>query len=353
MKFASRIHPGYGPAACADFDDFRHGCLDRVAGGLAGLLDVIFGGYADPAVFDQCALGRCAADIEHDQVGFADQLAQVGGCEDAAGRPGFDHRDGVAFGGLRCGDASVGLHHAGAAAEAALLEVRLQPFNVGFGDWMQVGRQHSGIGALVLPPFAGHFVGSDHRSLRPQAPDFLGGALFVGRVDVVMEKGDGNCFDAFAFEVVDLLRKRTQVHGLLDLPVIGGSLGKLQSQVPVNEGPGLAEIEVEQIRPVAPRYFQHVPEAPCCDQCGLRSLALRERVDDHRASMSKEIKLGRRQVQLVQARHDPDFKVRWRGVNLGATDLAAILPDMVEHEVGKCPAHVAGGARNRPTLHQT
>ena len=209
MEFSSRVHPGYGPAARADFDDLRHRRLDRVAGRLARFLDVILGGYAHPAVFDQRALGRGAADVEHDQVGFADELAQVGGREYAAGRSRFDHRDGVALGGFRRRDATVGLHHVGAAPEAAPLEARLQPFDVGFGDRMHVGGQHRGIGALVLPPFAGYLVGSDNRSLRPLAPDFFGGLLFVGRVDVGMQKGDRDRLHAFALEVVDLLRKRT------------------------------------------------------------------------------------------------------------------------------------------------
>ena len=194
-------------------------------------------------------------------------------------------------------------------------------------------------------------MGGDYRNLRPQASDFPGGALFVGRVDVGMEKGDRNRFHAFALEVVDLPGKRTQVHRFLDFPVIGGSLGKFQPQVPIDEGLGLAEIEVEQVRPVATRYFQHVPKAPGRYQCGPCTLALRERVDDHRAPVGKEIQFRRRQVQLFETRHDSELKVRRRRVNLGTKDLTAVLPGAVEHEVGKRPAHVAGRARNSPTFH--
>ena len=75
LQRAAVIDPRDAAAAGADLDDVDDRGLDRVAGVVLVALDPVLGGDLDDAVVDEGALGCGPADVEGDQIGDPDRLA--------------------------------------------------------------------------------------------------------------------------------------------------------------------------------------------------------------------------------------------------------------------------------------
>ena len=133
------IHPSNAAAAVADLHDVHNGRHDRIASRKPTALDHVLAGDFHPVVIDEGALRRGAADVEGDDVRFANQLAQGCRTENAARRPGLDHGDRRGLGRCRRVYPAIGLHDVEGATESSRRQLALHAAEVLAGDGLNVG----------------------------------------------------------------------------------------------------------------------------------------------------------------------------------------------------------------------
>ena len=346
VQLAEIIHPGDRAATVADLDQVHHRHHDRVAGRTRRALDPVVGGDGDLAVLDQRAFGGGAADVQGKHVGLAEQAAECGGAEEAAGRAGLDHGDRDRAGRLDGFHAAVGLHDVERSAIAALAQPRGQSVEVALGHRLHVGREHGRVAAFVLAPLAGDLVRGDHAHLRPQPAHLGQHGLLVRGVGVGVQEADRHRLDACGAEVIQDAGQGGKIQWLELVAAIVHAAGQLAAQMARHEGRRLHVIEVEEIGPVAARDLEHVAKATGGDEPGMCTLALGQRIDDHRGAVRHEGDLGECEAALVEHVEHAAFEIGRRGVGLGgahhltAGDRIAAEAD----QVGERAADVGGYA---------
>ena len=93
LECTAAIEPGDAAAAGSDLDDIDDRRLDRITGRKRRPLQAVIAGDFDFAAFDQGALGGRSADVQRNDIRFADVLADQCRANDASGGAGLDEMD--------------------------------------------------------------------------------------------------------------------------------------------------------------------------------------------------------------------------------------------------------------------
>ena len=346
MQLAVIVDPGDRAAAIADLDQIDDRHHDRIARRCPVALDPVVGHDLDPAVLDQRAFRRRAANVEREHVGLADQLSEFGRAPEARCGSGFDHGDRNARDRLQRIDAAIGLHDVGASGKALRSQALIEPAQIALGDGLHIGRQDGRVGALIFAPFAGDLVRGDGRRLRPEPAHRVERGLFMRRIGVGVQETDGDRLDALGLEVIEDRRQAGYIEGAALLAPVGHAAGQFAAQIARHEGFGLAVVQVEEVGPVAARDLQRVAEAPGRDQADLDALALGQRVDHDRGAMGEKVDRRRIDAPLFEHVQHALFEIGRCGVRLGGADmgLAGRFVGLEDDQIGKGSADICGNA---------
>ena len=233
----------------------------RVAVADARRFEPVVGGDRGRAVLDGGALGGGAADVEIDHVGLAAEAADEGGAVDARRRARFEQRDRVCPGPAEARGAAVRLHRHLGAGEAERVEAGLQRVEIALHDRLHVGVEHGRVGALVLAPLAGDFVGGgDAHARQALAQVGLARGLVRGR-GVGVEELDGDGLHSLGPAHLDHRVQVFEMQRRTDPPLGVDALAHLEPEPARHEGDLLAVAQIVEIGAVAACDLEHVAEA--------------------------------------------------------------------------------------------
>ena len=176
-----------------------------------------------------------------------------------------------------------------------------------------------------------------HIVVRPYLRDDLGGALFVGGVDVGMEEVDHHDLHIQFSQAPHRLAHPVFVEGAQHLAGRVDALGHLESVLARDQRLERADHAVG-MRPRAAAELQHVAKSPGRYEAAARDLALEQRIGGGGRAVHDEIDAGRALPGLGNGGKDAVRLVADRGRDLGQTYLAALL--VQQDDIGEGPADI-------------
>ena len=157
-----------------------------------------------------------------------------------------------------------------------------------------------------------------------------------------MEQAHGYGIQVRGAQPGDHILEVTFVQGRGDLARVQNALGHLEPEMAGNDGLGLLDAPVVEVRAVLASDLQYVPEAAGYDQGALRALALKKCVRSHSGAVAEEFDFGRRYIQpfdeLVDSVCDAGGLILRSGGGLGELELVGI--DVVERKIREGAANV-------------
>jgi hypothetical protein len=334
LEHAGRVERRDGAAPRADRADIHHRHVDRQAVG-----DGELGGHLRDAAVDQRHVGRGAAHVVGDGVAQAG-LGQGGGCGDHTGGRPRHHRLGrIAGHQARGNGAAVAVHDQQVAAEAAVLQLALQPAHVAVEDRLHRGVDRGRGAALVFAVFREQLVAEGHVVVGPKGARDFPGAQLVRRVGIGMQEVDDEALAALGQQCAGSRRNAglverahhvaARVHALIDLDAaVAGDERLKGADHAVGLGTGAAA------------ELQGVAEAGRGDQPDAGDLALQDGVGGGGGAVDQQVETGRRNTRLGDRRQHAVGLIGQCGQDLADPHLRPVGAVLMHHHVGEGAAHV-------------
>src|SRR5262249_48926193 len=157
-----------------------------------------------------------------------------------------------------------------------------------------------------------------------------------------MEEAYSNRPDLLLFKFLDDFNQRAKVQRNYDVAFVVNPLQKFLAQMARHEGRWLFVKEIEIIRTVAARDFQHVAEALGRNQTYPHTFTLCECVDDNRCAVTEVLNVVQRAAGLHQHIEHAGLEFRRGRVRLLRDYLLkfGFLVDEHGHEIGEGPTDV-------------
>ena len=244
--------------------------------------------------------------------------------------------------------AAVRLHRHLGAGEAERVEAGLQRVEIALHDRLHVGVEHGRVGALVLAPLAGDFVGGgDAHARQALAQVGLARGLVRGR-GVGVEELDGDGLHSLGPAHLDHRVQVFEMQRRADPPPGVDALAHLEPEPARHEGDLLAVAQIVEIGAVAACDLEHVAEALGGDQRGLRAGPLGDRVDHRGSAMDEVVHLLSVEARLLDGVEHTAREIARRAERLGDAERAGFLIEM--DEVGEGPADIGRKSAHRMLL---
>src|SRR5690606_20216444 len=277
------------------------------------------------AADDQRGVQAGAAHVQGDDVGLADQLADVGGADGAAGGTRVDQVHRLPDGRRQGVGAAARAGHQEAPLETGGPQLAVQLLQVALDQRLDVGVDDGGAGALVLPVLAAQLMREGHGNAGTDLLQHLAHGDLVGGVHVAVQEADGHRFDGFLLDALRHLPGRLVVERLEHLALEVHPLGNLEAQVAGHQRLRLAVLEVVHDIPGRAPEDEHVAEPFGGDDGHPGARPRQQRVETQRGAVDEVadgLKVG---PDLVEAGQHALGGILRRGFGLFQADLAFLL----------------------------
>ncbi len=298
LQAQASVEPCDRAAAGPDLDDVEHRRADRKAPFVTA--DVIGGLHVELAVFHQRAFGGGAADIERDHLPDAELPGVGAGADAAADRAGFHQRNRLRDGLRERHHAAVGTHHVEGAAEAALPDPLVETGNVALHPCADIGVRGYGGGPLVLRPFAAQFGRGGHKQIGQGGNQPLLRLLLMQRVQISVEKRHRDGFRPGLADGVDQAIQVLHIERFDDGAFRVDPFPDLEAERSRHQRCVAAIAEVERNGAIAAGDLENVAKALRRHQCGDRTGALDERIDDVGGAVLQQRGFVERRLGVLQ-----------------------------------------------------
>ena len=277
-----------GAAAGANLDHFDHRRLDRQAGSLGKAVNTRrfhHRGDFGAAILDHAGLGGGAAHVERDHIGQARAFGKQRRRQPAAGRPAFEKSDREVTRGFQRNKPACGMHQPQRTRKTFLVQRLFQ-----FGQIPVHQGLHEGVGAggdtALVFAHLGHDIARnrDRDGGKFLANDF-GGAAFMFRVRIGMQKDNRNCLAALRNQFLRGGAYRVFIKRCDDFTGRGDALGHFQPEIPAHERVRKSDEQIVDIIPLLGSHLQDVTETARRDQPNGGAFALDHRIRDQRRTV--------------------------------------------------------------------
>ncbi len=145
--------------------------------------------------------------------------------------------------------------------KAAGTQLVIKTFKIGAGDWLNIGINHRGAGALILTVFPAQLMRERNRYVGTFLGQYFSHRQFVGRVSVTMQKANGHRLNPFLLNLLGDSQGVFPVKRGQNLALIIQPFVNFKGQIARYQRLGLAVFEIVHRVPVRSTQLVDIAEA--------------------------------------------------------------------------------------------